>query len=79
VAQGEQHGASWIAAIRLGAGSSRRSRSLDAWRYGPAAEMAGDYSEDGRLDAMRHDTSKGPGLRLDERFPELWRGALEGT
>jgi hypothetical protein len=41
--------------------------------------MAGDYPENGRLHAVRDDTSKGPGLRLDRRFPELWRGAFEGT
>ena len=42
-------------------------------------EMAGDYPEDGRLHAMRDDTSQGPGLRLDKRFPDLWRGAFNGA
>jgi hypothetical protein len=36
-------------------------------------EMAGDYPETGRLEAA---TSGGPGLRLDQRFPELWRTAV---
>lgn len=39
-------------------------------------EMAGDYEEDGRLTALQSATSKGPGLRLDDRFPDLWRSAF---
>jgi hypothetical protein len=58
--------------VPLGPGSVR-----PAVVAGLVEEMVGDHAVDDRLTAMQSATSAGPGLRLDERFPELWRGAFD--
>jgi hypothetical protein len=44
---------------------------------GLVEEMANDFDSDDRLVAMQAATSSGPGLRLDQRFPTIWRGAFD--
>jgi len=39
-------------------------------------ELAGNFPADNRIEAMRDATSGGPGLRLDQWFPERWMDAL---
>ena len=56
----------------LGSGSVRPEVVV-----GLVEEMACDYDRDGRLSAMQAATSSGPGLRLDKRFPAVWRGAFD--
>jgi hypothetical protein len=57
--------------VPLGPGSVRPRSSGRSSRKWPATTP-----ETGRLHAMEAATSGGPGLRLDQRFPELWRTAF---
>jgi hypothetical protein len=42
-------------------------------------EMAGDYADGERLEGLRQQGSRDTGLRIDQRFPDLWRAAFDGA